>query len=52
MTVYAIMYYEEAIGIWQLGGIFRKEEDARAEANHYNLIWGAGHAFVISKEVQ
>ena len=52
MTVYTVMYYDETIKIWQLGGIYQKEEDARAEANQYNLIWGNGHAYVISREVQ
>ena len=52
MIVYAVMYYDDRIGIWQLGGIFQKEEDARAEANHYNLVWGDAHAYVISRELQ
>lgn len=50
MTVYAIMYYDDNIKIWQLGNIFQKEEDAQAEVNHYNLIWR--EAYVISRELQ
>ena len=52
MTVYAVMYYAEPIKIWQLGGIFLKEEDAQAEANHFNLVWGETHGYVISRELQ
>lgn len=52
MTVYAVMYYDETIKIWQLGGIFQNPEDARAEANHHNLVWGETHAYVIAREVQ
>lgn len=52
MTVYAVMYYAEPIKIWQLGDIFQKEEDAQTEANHFNLVWGETHAYIISRELQ
>ena len=52
MTVYAVMRYCEAIGIWELGDIYITEEKAKANAIQYNRIWGNGHAYVITREVQ
>jgi hypothetical protein len=52
MNVYAVMYYQQSIGIWQLGSIYQNEKSATAEADQYNMIWGSGSAYVITRTLQ
>lgn len=52
MNVYAVMYYQQSIGIWQLGGIYQNEKPAKAEAHQYHMIWGSGSAYVITRTLQ
>ena len=52
MIVYVVMYYDKPNGIWQIGGVYKEEKDAKVEANHYNLIYGDCNGFVLPKTLQ